>query len=145
MRRYVRSGGQSTRVVCNEQCCGSHCSSTRMVMSSKETRTVPLTSWSPMPGGSELAFAWFCDLVCLTAMQHAISLSSFSDSDSTPPALCGHSMSQRWFPEQLLSRGTTQQTREVRGSELSGRRGRAPPSKWDENMAKKGWINVPSI
>ena len=106
-------------------------------------------------GAEDSTYHWSDTVILLVAHEGNIilasllsflqTLSSFSDSVSTPPSLCGHSMSQRWFPEQLLSRGTTQQTREVRGSELSGRRGRAPPSKWDENMAKKGWINVPSI
>ena len=79
MQKCIRRGDQSTHVVFNKQCCSSHCSFTLMVMSSRETRNVVLTSLSPMPGGSELAFAWFCDLVCLIATQHAISLSSFSE------------------------------------------------------------------
>jgi hypothetical protein len=66
------------------------------------------------------------NIILASLLSFLQTLSSFSDSDSTPPALCGHSMAQRWFPEQHLSL-------EVRGSELSGRRARAPPPPFTEH------------
>ena len=80
------------------------------------------------------------NIILASLLSFLQTLSSFSDSDSTPPALCGHSMAQRWFPEQHLSL-------EVRGSELSGRRARAPPPKgmrtWWKRVDKCPFHSIP--
>ena len=91
-------------------------------------------------GAGDSTCHWSDTVICLVTHEGNIilasllsflqTLSSSSDSDCTPPALCGRSMSQRWFPELLLSWGTT--------SHLSGRRGRVPLSKGMRIWQKTG-------